>query len=83
MKQCKNLDCVDNKSGFCNKESSSTKSIYDKLTNTQWIKLRNYMEDKKNRGLESNKKCNNKNCMNNVEGECYLLTEMEILNNIL
>lgn len=84
MKKCNNLLCKNNDNGFCNKSNDSQiKTTYDTLSESQWIMMRKYMEKRKKNGLKPKKECKNMICINNIDGGCYLPSEIEILSVIL
>jgi len=81
VSECKNLNCKNNKNGFCMKNSKPMKT-YDILTQSQWIRLRKKQEARKKQGLKPRKKCLNSDCINNIELGCYLPSESMILGEI-
>jgi hypothetical protein len=83
-KKCKNLDCGNNLKGICNKKLNvSKKTVFDKLTYSQWELVRNYSEKQIMKGIKPLKKCKNLECINNIKGGCYLPSEIEVLSIIL
>ncbi|MFA5303221.1 MAG: hypothetical protein WC393_01650 [Candidatus Nanoarchaeia archaeon] len=83
-KKCKNLSCKNNLNGECNKQSYTiTKTVFDTLSYSQWEKIREYSKKQALKGVKPLKKCNNIECINNIEKGCYLPSELEALSVIL
>lgn len=78
LKECRNLDCKNNKNGYCTK-IDSPRSTYDILTKSQWISLRKKQEQRKKHGLKPRKNCLNDDCINNIDHGCYLPSESMVL----
>lgn len=83
MKQCNNLECGNNKKGYCCKEiKKNEKNVYDTLSIAQWKEVRKYLV-RKSKKFKPFKECKNAHCVNNIKGWCYLPSEIEVLNIIL
>ena len=78
VKECKNVECKNNKNGLCMKKATPMKS-YDILTQHQWIALRKKQEAREQKGLKPRKKCLNTDCINNIDKGCYLPSEFMVL----
>ncbi|MBN1923488.1 MAG: hypothetical protein JW791_01870 [Nanoarchaeota archaeon] len=83
MKKCENTNCSNNINGFCQKNISSGRTVYETLNSYQWSVLRKRMLEKSRKNFKPNKQCRNTDCVNNINRECYLLSEMEVLSIIL
>lgn len=80
MKECKNYSCPNNSKGLCKKESiNPKKTVFDSLTYSQWEKIREYSKKQALKGANPLKKCDNIECINNIDCGCYLPSEIEAL----
>ena len=80
MKKCNNVHCTNNSDGYCSKASAG-KSVYCLLSEDQWLRIREHQHSLvKNSKLPKDKPCKNLDCINNIDGYCFLISQVNALN---
>ncbi|MBW3015603.1 hypothetical protein KY330_04215 [Candidatus Woesearchaeota archaeon] len=80
MKRCENRHCRNNRGGFCGLNRANDENVYCLLTEDQWIKIREYQEERFKKGLiKKDRNCVHTDCLNNIKGYCCLISEVNLL----
>ncbi|MBW3004034.1 hypothetical protein KY328_00595 [Candidatus Woesearchaeota archaeon] len=79
MKTCSNTHCRNNRGGLCFAEKKGN-SVYCLLTEEQWKEIREYQEKRFKEGKIPRKICKSVDCINNIYGNCCLISEVNLIN---